>query len=248
MLCISAACSTWIPGKRVSNLSSRVDRIGVRISNRNGIRELKGPYWRHFGGGESAVTSFESIYVEHGDYVRRTIRKIALRFYDFATAEDVEQEVWLSLHLQLRRGIDSLFNPRAWLNMVIRRKFIDLGWRTKTRKRLLPMLTSEEINERNRAAYVEGATLWEKVPSTVGCPEVEHERMEMRERIQQTLNEVNPRYRKALVLREIQGCSYKQIGKVMRTNVSGVETLIWRARKKFREAYVKQVVSEEWTI
>lgn len=179
--------------------------------------------------------NFESIYSEHKNYVRGTVRKIGLRFYNLAISEDVEQEVWLSLHLQLKRGIDNFFNPRIWLNMVIRRKFIDLSYRAKTSKNfLVPMLTLEETAG---DPTLREATLWEKVPSKIGCPESENEKRELRRNIHRTLREMSPRHRRVLVLREVHGLSYKEIGKALHMNGAGVETLIWRARQKFRKVY-----------
>lgn len=54
-----------------------------------------------------------------------------------------------------------------------------------------------------------------------------------------TLNRLTPSHRTALTLREIGGLSYAEIAQALQTTPGGVETLLFRARARFRDEYAK---------
>jgi hypothetical protein len=67
----------------------------------------------------------------------------------------------------------------------------------------------------------------------------------MADRIRATLQNLSPKNREALLLREIQGLSYAEIGEVMSIDSAYVKTLMHRARTQFQEAYGIRLLLEE---
>jgi len=57
------------------------------------------------------------------------------------------------------------------------------------------------------------------------------------------LRRLNPRHRRVLVLREIEGLDYRTIADRLGVSCSAVETLLFRARGRFREEYAKAMAA-----
>lgn len=62
----------------------------------------------------------------------------------------------------------------------------------------------------------------------------------MRERIDACLEEVNPRYRKVLQLRLVQGIAREQAAGTMEVSIGTLDVLLFRACKAFRKVYVQR--------
>ena len=60
---------------------------------------------------------------------------------------------------------------------------------------------------------------------------------ESREMVHRVLQELPPKYRLCLVLREYQGLSCEEIGEVIGSSRSAVKSLLFRAREEFRVVY-----------
>ena len=68
-------------------------------------------------------------------------------------------------------------------------------------------------------------------------PERDALRQESRELVHRVLQELPPRYRICLVLREYHGMSCEEIGDVIGSSRSAVKSLLFRAREEFRQVY-----------
>ena len=68
-------------------------------------------------------------------------------------------------------------------------------------------------------------------------PERDALRHESRELVHEVLQELPPRYRICLVLREYHGMSCEEIGDVIGSSRSAVKSLLFRAREEFRQVY-----------
>jgi len=66
-------------------------------------------------------------------------------------------------------------------------------------------------------------------------PGVQAEAQELRQRIQQALSGLSETFRLPLVLREIEGMNYEQIGEVLRLPLGTVKSRIHRARMELRQ-------------
>ena len=71
--------------------------------------------------------------------------------------------------------------------------------------------------------------------------EVDVERREDARFVASVLRRLRPRHRQVLVLREIEGLDYRAIAERLGVSTSAVETLLFRARGRFREEYAKMM-------
>ncbi len=62
----------------------------------------------------------------------------------------------------------------------------------------------------------------------------------MRERIDECLDEINPRYRKVLELRLVQGMARDRAAATMEVSIGTLDVLLFRACKAFRKVYVQR--------
>jgi RNA polymerase sigma-70 factor (ECF subfamily) len=144
----------------------------------------------------------------------RVFNLVLRSVHERATAEDVCQEVWLKAHREIRtlRSPEAL---RTWLFRMASRACIDY-----TRSRTYKERGSPEVTE-----------------EMLDTPAVEPERVaERRAELRmmwEALAAMPPRQSMALYLKQVEGCSYDEIGRVMGCPTSAVETLLFRARQGF---------------
>lgn len=128
-------------------------------------------------------------------------------------AEDVQQEVWLSVF----RGIRTLHNPRAfrtWLFRTTRHHAIDFLRRRKRQQRLLELLARETVDLVSEEARVErditldGAFL------------------------DAAMSELSPTHREVMLLRFRDDLSYAEIAMVVGCPIGTVRTRLHHAKRK----------------
>ena len=184
----------------------------VRLETRTCADEvLFSQIWGTIGGmpttsAEAAADrQFENLYREH----RREVYRLVLR--DIGNpdeAEDVTQIAFLDAYRALRRGNEPQ-SPRAWLLAI----------------------AQNAARRRFRARAQRGREVGLQ-PELLVAPE--EEGPSARE-IQDALGRLSRRQREALVLREIAGRPYSEIAAALGATVPAVETLLFRARRAFRE-------------
>ena len=79
-----------------------------------------------------------------------------------------------------------------------------------------------------------------EIPDERFSPEAGLERAELREAVRRGLSKLTPEYREILMLREINGLSYDEIGRCLKLEEGTVKSRIFRARKKLSEILVKE--------
>ena len=67
-----------------------------------------------------------------------------------------------------------------------------------------------------------------------------HPKARVREAVRRGLSKLTPEYREILLLREINGLSYDEIGRCLKLEEGTVKSRIFRARKKLSEILVKE--------
>jgi RNA polymerase sigma factor (sigma-70 family) len=134
------------------------------------------------------------------------------------TAADATQEVFMKL---LRAEPGSIENPRAWLFTIARNVVIDTI-RKRTR-------TPED------SGIEEESLAWDKLKSADTADEV-LARSDARN-VFLALRTMRPRYRTALIMREIHGQSAQDMAEALETTPGAVDTLVSRARDAFGIAY-----------
>jgi RNA polymerase sigma factor (sigma-70 family) len=167
------------------------------------------------------VAAFEQIYRLHHRYVQLQARRVIADPY---RAEDIAQEAFLRLTRQLQGG-DGQIRLRAWLHRTTTNLAIDEHRRAKTRQQ-----------------YQEQGSPLDELQNALerhddGHPERMAEQSEVRATILEVIAHLPLRYRRILALRELDGLDYPSIAVAMGISVSAVESLLFRARRRFTQVY-----------
>jgi RNA polymerase sigma-70 factor, ECF subfamily len=150
---------------------------------------------------------FERLYREHAPEVYRYALALLANPAD---AEDVTQTTFLNAYRAFQRG-ERPRTPHNWL-IAIAHNVCRMRWRA--------------ADARPREIGLDDAP----EPAT---PESEHDGPSLDE-VLQALAQLSFNQRAALVMRELEGRSYKEIAEVLNISVGAVEALIFRARRGLR--------------
>jgi RNA polymerase sigma-70 factor (ECF subfamily) len=155
---------------------------------------------------------FEQLVLPHVDNAFNLARWLLRRRAD---AEDVVQEALLRACRFFRSFHGG--NARAWLLQIVRNTCY--SWIEKNRPRELMVEFDEELH-----------------PQPVATPESIAIADENRERLTRALETLPPRFREVLVLRELEGCSYKEIAAITSIPIGTVMSSLSRARRQLYSA------------
>jgi RNA polymerase sigma factor (sigma-70 family) len=161
------------------------------------------------GGDEEA---FEELFRRYHSRVRAFVTS---RVTDHGRADDITQDVFLSA-LRHLRAMGSEINFKPWLFQIARNATIDLHRRSS--------LTEELPVDKFELVGAEP-------------PEDEVMRRERLTHLQGAFGELNEVHHRALVMRELEGRSYREIGERLRLTQAGVEGVLFRARRRLAKEY-----------
>ncbi|HSB38798.1 MAG TPA: RNA polymerase sigma factor, partial [Gaiellaceae bacterium] len=152
--------------------------------------------------GHRADRSFEQLYRRHaGEVYRYALALLA----NPADAEDVTQTTFLNAYRAFQRG-ERPQKPHNWL-IAIAHNVCRMRWR--------------QAGSRPREVALEDAP--EQAAHGDERPDLDE--------VLTALAQLSFNQRAALVMRELEGRSYAEIGEILGVSVSAVETLIFRARR-----------------
>jgi len=151
---------------------------------------------------------FEQLVLPHVDAAFNLARWLLRRRED---AEEVAQEALLRA-CRFFRGFHG-GDARAWLLQIVRNTCY--SWLEKNRPRELMVEFDEELHLRPVAT-----------PESIAIAD------EDRERLTRALETLPPRFREVLVLRELEGCSYKEIAAITSIPIGTVMSSLSRARRQ----------------
>jgi RNA polymerase sigma-70 factor (ECF subfamily) len=184
----------------------------------NPLRPL--PHERRFDGmhNEDLVDgqtgSFDEVILPHLDAAHNLARWLVRGSDD---AEDVVQEACLRAFRYF--GTFRGGNARAWLLRIVRTTAF--GWLQK-----------------NRAQHL--ATEFDEAIHSEGCVALNPESLLLQgadtQLLEQAMNHVPVRMREVLMLREVEGLSYKEIADVVGVPMGTIMSTLFRARERFRHA------------
>jgi RNA polymerase sigma-70 factor, ECF subfamily len=168
------------------------------------------------------VARFEAAMVPHLDSAHNLARWLVGNDQD---AEDAVQDSYLRAltYFDSFHGEDG----RAWLLAIVRHTCY--AWLRKNRLHPAALDTDKEL---------EAAEDHSPDPETLAL------RNAGREAIDRALAELPPEFREALVLREMEGMSYKQIAQITAVPIGTVMSRLARARKRLQEMLVAKVKKE----
>jgi RNA polymerase sigma-70 factor (ECF subfamily) len=170
------------------------------------------------------VHAFEEL---HRRYVGSIYRLVRRKLGDALLAEDISQETFLKALRMLDR-VDDNFNFGGWVHTVARNLCFD-----ELRRRQRDQRVEDHDDE-------EDADLLASLPSTSRSfdPVSVQESNEVRRQVWTVAQRLPEKYRLVLTLRELQGLSYRRIATILKMSESAVETLLYRARLRFKEEFV----------
>lgn len=166
------------------------------------------------------VGAFEELYRRHQSTVLRRLTRLCGNAH---VAEELTQETFLRAAQRIGTSGDLRF--RAWVLRIGTNLGID-------HLRALRRQPAQSIDVMTTVKPAAGTRHVEDTEQHV-------ERREDARFVAQVLDRLNPRHRTVLVLREIEGLDYRSIAERMGVSSSAVETLLFRARGRFREEYAK---------
>ena len=164
---------------------------------------------------DGEVAAFETLYRRHQPVLLRHLG----RMVGDGVAEELAQEAFLKAARRLPADVGERF--RSWLLRVGHNLAVDY-LRGVTRERTLE---ARVVRQREQAGDIEALHL-----DVVD---------DMRSVIQ-VLRKLPPRYQEVLVHREVYGFDYGTIARLMDTTTGALQTLLHRARGRFREEYRRE--------
>ena len=177
-----------------------------------------------FRGGDPRA--FEELYRR---YSRIVLRRLAALCGNEAVAEELTQEAFLRAARALESNGTREMRFGAWVIRI----GTNLGIDHIRRLRRARVLYLEEM---------EGVNLVQNEPRSGGTSAPSDvERWENAQVLSGVLARIHPRHREVLVLREMEGLDYQAIAERMGTSLAAIETLLFRARGRFRQEYAKAI-------
>ncbi|MGI8845799.1 MAG: sigma-70 family RNA polymerase sigma factor [Thermoleophilaceae bacterium] len=165
--------------------------------------------------------AFEELYRRHHAHVTGVVARM-LR--DPARTEDVVQETFLSALRRLRET-DTEMRFRAWISEIARNATID-QFRRAGRAKEVSIDADQGLPPVDALRLAGG-------PS----PEVSAIGRERFGHFRGALDELSVAHQRVIVLRELEGHSYREIGQLMDLTPSGVESTLFRARRRLEQEY-----------
>ena len=165
--------------------------------------------------------AFEELYRRYHVRIRAYVHK---RLRDTGRAEDVTQEAFLSALRRIRAtDADIAFKP--WLFEIARNAAIDV-YRRDSRTEEVPVDDAALARQSDRG----------RLAGPVG-PDIEVFAREQLELLSGAFAEMPETHHRALVMRELEGRSYREIGERLQLSNSAVESTLFRARRRLEHEY-----------
>ena len=165
----------------------------------------------------SELGRFEAIVLPHLDAAYTLARYLARGEAD---AQDVVQDAFLRAlkYFASFRGME-VSEGRAWLLAIVRNTALDL--RRRQRRDADAAEFDEQLHSESVGEF---------------HPEAELLRATASESLHQALDRMQPEFREVIVLRELDGMSYKEIGEVTGVPIGTVMSRLSRARERLQRA------------
>ncbi|OEY23295.1 RNA polymerase sigma factor SigE [Corynebacterium sp. BCW_4722] len=174
-----------------------------------------------FDAGQAPMPSWAELVAEHADSVYRLAYRLSGNQYD---AEDLTQETFMRVFKNLKKYQPGTFE--GWLHRITTNLFLDMvRRRAKIRMEALP----ED---------------YERVPGTDMTPEQAYTAANLDPVLQSALDELSPEFRVAVVLCDVVGMSYEEIGETLGVKMGTVRSRIHRGRAQLRESLEAQAAND----
>lgn len=164
--------------------------------------------------------AFELLVERHQHRVFAVARGIVKRQED---AEDVAQQVFVKAYFSLKR-----FDQRAAFSTWLYKITVNECWDLLRKRKARPLIYESDFNDEQSSQF----SAIER--ESAGGPDVS-ERLAMRQRLDNMLDQLERRDRSMLVLKEVEGFSVEEIADLLGLNANTVKVRLFRARRKIVE-------------
>jgi RNA polymerase sigma-70 factor, ECF subfamily len=205
----TTATATTSPLAPVSmaHLEQHTDGEWVQMSD-----ELTGTAVFDATGDKSAMPSWDELVRQHADRVYRLAYRLSGNQHD---AEDLTQETFIRVFRSVQNYQPGTFE--GWLHRITTNLFLDMvRRRTRIRMEALP----ED---------------YDRVPADDPNPEQIYHDSRLGPDLQAALDSLPPEFRAAVVLCDIEGLSYEEIGATLGVKLGTVRSRIHRGRQALRD-------------
>lgn len=145
---------------------------------------------------------------------------------DHGRTEDIVQEVFLSAYRRLQATEQPvIFRP--WLFEIARNASIDHFRRSQRAQEVSIDAGAEGLRAADRGRLV----------TTSPAPEVAVDHKESLDHLRGAFGELSDAHHQILVMRELEGCSYREIGERLGMSRPAVESTLFRARRRLTAEY-----------
>jgi RNA polymerase sigma factor (sigma-70 family) len=167
-------------------------------------------------------SAFEELYRRYHPRIAGFIRSM---LHDEARAEDVSQDAFFSA-LRRMRSTDTEINFKPWIYQIARNAAID-SYRRNSHAVEVSMDADDGLraSDRHRLVGIDGG------------PDAALVTKERLNHLQSAFDELSDVHTKVLVMRELEGMSYREIGDKLDLTRPAVESALFRARRRLESEY-----------
>ena len=169
-------------------------------------------------------SAFEELYRR---YQPRIARFVCSMLHDAARCEDVAQEAFLSA-LRRMRETDAEINFKPWIYQIARNAAID-SYRRNSHAVEVSMDADDGLRASDRTRLV----------GLDGSPDAALITKERLDHLQGAFDELSDVHTRVLVMRELEGMSYREIGQRLDLTRPAVESALFRARRRLESEYAE---------
>ena len=167
-------------------------------------------------------SAFEELYRR---YQPRIARFVCSMLHDSARCEDIAQEAFLSA-LRRMRATDAEINFKPWIYQIARNAAID-SYRRNNHAVEVSMDADDGLRASDRTRLV----------GLDGSPDAALVTKERMDHLQGAFDELSDVHTRVLVMRELEGMSYREIGQKLDLTRPAVESALFRARRRLESEY-----------
>jgi len=175
--------------------------------------------------------AFEQLYER---YHRRIAAYVQGMVHDHARAEDITQDVFMSA-LRRLRATETTIAFKPWVYEIAKNACIDQFRRSRR---------AEEVSYDADDGGVGTADLGRLSERRVTTPDVAVDQKQQLDHLRGAFGGLSETHHQILVLRELEGLSYREIGERLGMTRPAVESTLFRARRRLTEEYEELVTGE----
>lgn len=164
--------------------------------------------------------AFEVLVQRHQHRVFAVARGIIKRQED---VEDIAQQVFVKAYFSLKR-----FDQRAAFSTWLYKITVNECWDLLRKRKARPLVYEADFSDEQSSQFSAIERRAENGPDT-------SERLAMRQRLDTMLDQLEPRDRAMLVLKEVEGFSVDEIAESLGLNANTVKVRLFRARRRIVE-------------